>query len=509
MRKWHKWLGLILSFFFVMFALSGIFLNHRKAISGIDVPRAYLPSGYRYDNWNNGALKGTLELSSDSVLLYGGAGLFVADTLGRKVVNFEKGLKKGADNRIIGNIVKTRDGDTYAISTFDLYRLDRDRNNWLNQSALLDTNERISDLQTIGDSLIVLTRSHLFVSLHPYDSFERIELKAPEDYKKESSLFRFMWTLHSGELFGILGKLFVDILGAVSILLCLTGIIFTFFPKLIRWRKTKKLTTKSFSAIWKKSLKIHNKLGVALLAFLFILVLSGMFLRPPLLIAIIRTKVSALPGTVLDNDNPWFDKLRCIRYDRWQKEWILYSSDGFYRMRNFNSKPEKMQLIPPVSVMGVTLLEQQDSVRWLVGSFNGLYYWNKQTGKSIDAYTLKPAVIKRGGPPVITDAVSGYTADFMQGEIIFDYNKGARALKPGTPLIPMSGSIEDSGRISLWHLCLEVHAGRIYSPIIGIFSDLFIFLSGMLLLSMLLSGYIVYRKHYKKKKSSKLLIHDK
>lgn len=504
MRKWHKWIGLILSFFFIMFALSGIFLNHRQAISGIDVARSYLPSDYRYNNWNNAALKGSFKLSGDSVLYYGGAGLFVSDSLGTQISYFEKGLKFGADNRIIGGIAKTNKGDVYAVSTFNLYHLDKASNTWSDQSSLLDNDERISDLLAVGDSLIVLTRSHVFISATPHSQFEKLELKAPKGYKKEASLFRTMWTLHSGELFGMPGKLFVDMLGVVSIILCVTGIIFTFSPRIMKWRKKRKLDNKSYSNVWKKSLKIHNKLGAVLLVFLFILILSGTFLRPPLLIAIVRAKVSTLPGTTLNDDNPWFDKLRCLRYDQSDKEWILYSSDGFYHFSDLQSQPRRIQSPPPTSVMGVTVMEQDHLTGlWLVGSFSGLFYWDKVSGKSIDAYTMKPAVMRRGGPPVISNAVSGYSDDFQGRKVVFDYNSGAKSLKPSEDFIPMPEYVKDKGRMSLWHLCLEVHVGRIYSPIIGVFSDLFIFLSGILLLSVIVSGYIVYRKRYKRKKKSK------
>ena len=67
----HKWGGLFFTFFLIVFALSGIVLNHRAALSEVDVPRAVLPPSYRLQHWNLGAVKGTLRVSSDSLLLYG------------------------------------------------------------------------------------------------------------------------------------------------------------------------------------------------------------------------------------------------------------------------------------------------------------------------------------------------------------------------------------------------------------------------------------------------------
>lgn len=498
MKRWHKWGGLIFSFFFILFALSGIFLNHRKEIAAFEVNRSLLPASYHFNNWNNGAIKGTVKMAPDSILMYGAAGVLISDSTLASVRPYNQGIKKGADNQIIGNITQTREGAIFAISTFDLYRLNPEKNGWINLSSFLDTDERLTDLQTKGDTLIVLSRSHVFISTSPYKQFYKLELKAPFGYQKEATLFRTMWTLHSGELFGIPGKLFVDFLGIVVIFLCLTGIIITFFPKLIRRRKRQKEEAKPFIEILKRSFKLHNKVGVVFLFFLIVLVLSGTFLRPPLLIAIIRSKVATLPGTILHSENPWFDKLRCIRYDTSAQEWMLYSSDGFYRLADFNVQPKKLRYSPPVSVMGVNVLEKHESGAWLVGSFGGLFYWSKETGKSIDAYSLKPATVQRGGPPTFTNAVSGYSEDFFNTPIAFDYTSGAKPLKAGFVFPEMPEQLSKNSKMSLWHLCLEIHVGRIYSPIIGAFSDLFVFLAGLIGLSILLSGYIIRIKRRKR-----------
>ena len=58
MRWWHKWGGLFFTFFLLMFCISGIILNHRKAFSPFDIPRSILPKAYHNDNWNLGAVKG-------------------------------------------------------------------------------------------------------------------------------------------------------------------------------------------------------------------------------------------------------------------------------------------------------------------------------------------------------------------------------------------------------------------------------------------------------------------
>lgn len=50
-KKYHKWLGVTPAIFFILFALSGIVMNHRGFFSRFDVSGKYLPKEYRYSNW--------------------------------------------------------------------------------------------------------------------------------------------------------------------------------------------------------------------------------------------------------------------------------------------------------------------------------------------------------------------------------------------------------------------------------------------------------------------------
>ena len=72
-RKHHKWLGLICAFFLIMFALSGLVLNHPRLFASVNVSRSLLPASYRYTQWNRGLLKGTLKWRG-KVLIYGNNG---------------------------------------------------------------------------------------------------------------------------------------------------------------------------------------------------------------------------------------------------------------------------------------------------------------------------------------------------------------------------------------------------------------------------------------------------
>ena len=74
-KKYHRWFGLVLSVFMLVFCVSGIILNHREVFSGCEVSRKWLPASYHVKNFNNGVVKGTVvkksaahSLSSDKFL---------------------------------------------------------------------------------------------------------------------------------------------------------------------------------------------------------------------------------------------------------------------------------------------------------------------------------------------------------------------------------------------------------------------------------------------------------
>jgi Uncharacterized iron-regulated membrane protein len=69
--RWlHRWIGLLISVLILIFAFSGIILNHREELSFLDIPRNWLPSEYHYMNWNNAAVKSILH-TKQGVFVYG------------------------------------------------------------------------------------------------------------------------------------------------------------------------------------------------------------------------------------------------------------------------------------------------------------------------------------------------------------------------------------------------------------------------------------------------------
>ena len=97
--------------------------------------------------------------------------------------------------------------------------------------------------------------------------------------------------------------------------------------------------------------------------------------------------------------------------------------------------------------------------------------------------------------PVSNSQVSGYSNDFSLGNpIVFDYIKGA------SEQLQMPSEIANA-KMSLWNMALELHVGRCYSPFLGPISDLFVFLSGLIISLTLLSGYIILRRQRNRRKA--------
>lgn len=496
-KKYHKWVGLIFSIFILVFCFSGIILNHREYFSECEVSRRWLPKDYHYENWNNGMIKGTTICPDGSIWFYGNAGIWQTDSCLSEFKPLNNGLRKGIDHRKINNITTLPDGSVWCCGLYDFYRLGGSGEWQLMTPA--DNDERIADVTCKNDKLVVLSRSYIYESVAPYTEFVRHEISAPEGYKPSVSLFRTFWALHSGELFGLPGRLFVDALGVIIIILCITGILYFLMPKVIKRKKRNKKEVKLEAKTLKKSVKWHRKLGKWLIVPTVALAATGMCLRPPLMIPLVMCDVKPLPGSSLDNENAWHGKFRSIRWDEKLNSWLISTSEGFFSLKDFNSKPVAVENTPPISPMGINVFDRYTEDEWLVGSFSGMYRWNPVTGEIVDYIKDKPytaADYSFFG----SASVSGFSGDLSAAdEIVFDYAGGAIVNKNGDLKIAAMPKVLTDQPISLWNFALELHTGRCYYPFLGPFSVLFVFIAGLLLTLTLISGYIILNPKKKKK----------
>ena len=539
-KKYHRWFGLILSVFMLVFCVSGIILNHRQLFADCDVSRSILPPAYHIQNFNNGIIKGSIRIdghadlasaggikaSDDSVLAYGYGGIWLTDAKMKSWKDFNKGLPKNVDGRNIRNMVQTKNGEIWCAATMDVYRFDGKE--W-KMFPLADNEERITDITLTKDStsIIAMTRSAVYEisgkktdaanekrdaisekrdaanekrdAISEKTNVTRKIIGQPEGFIPKVTLFKTVWHLHSGAFFGLTGRLVVDAIAIVLIILSITGIILFILPYRIRRQKRLQAREKMqklgkqmvFNAKW------HNKLGYTTIILTLWLAITGMCLRPPLMIPLAMNKTTEK----VKDGNVWHDKLRAIRWDAAEGNWLVSTSEGFLRVdEHFQHKPILLnkEKAPKVSPMGVTVFESDGKGGWLVGSFSGMFRWYPEKNLIVDYFTGKQN-IEKSMIPISNHLVSGYSRDFFDGkEVVFDYSKGASLGETAsTPellsAIPMS----------LWNVALELHVGRCYSPLLGPLSDLFVFISGLLITLVLLSGYIILHRR-KKKKSPKL-----
>lgn len=540
-KKYHRWLGLVLSVFMLVFCVSGIILNHREVFSGCEVSRKWLPASYYIKNFNNGVVKGTVvkksaahSLSSencDSVLAYGCAGVFLTDSRLSTWQDFNAGLPESIDERNVRHVVKAKDGSLWCAALRDVYRYDENSHRW-KKVELPGNEERIMDVALAKDSMTVvaLTRSRVF-TIVPFVQYGeivkigksssetyRVESKiipAPKKYEPKTTLFKLVWHLHSGEFFGLPGKLVVDAIALVLIVLSITGILLFILPYGIR--RAKKLAAKArMKRLGKQfawNMKWHNKIGYVTIVLTLWIAITGMCLRPPLMVPLVLSK---LPQAVGEDGNVWQDKLRAIRWDAVQGDWLVSTSEGFLRVdEDFSQAPKMLpdDECPKLSPMGVTVWESDGKGGWIVGSFRGIYRWNPvnhSLNQILDYFTGKPSE-ETSMIPISDNLVCGYSEDFLGGKpLVFDFAKGVEDAKGQAVALcndepktsrneeSMSDLICETAPMSLWNVALELHVGRCYSPFLGPLSDLFVFLYGLLITLVFLSGYIISHRRRKK-----------
>ncbi|MDA3953760.1 MAG: PepSY domain-containing protein [Bacteroidales bacterium] len=503
LKKYHKWPSLIISFILIYYAITGLLMNHRSLISEAEISRSVLPKDYHYKNWNLAALKGNQVISEDSILIFGNIGVWLTDSLFKEFTDFNSGFPKGIDNRKIYDIHFTNKNNLYAATLFGLFNFNFELNEW--HKIQLDTDiERFVAVISKGDSIIAMNRSYVFKGLDEglNTKFEKIQLKAPVNYENKVGLFKTVWQIHSGEVFGLPGKLFIDLIGLLIVILSITGNIYFFFPKLLKRRKRKDKNISVIAKTNKLSLKWHNKIGAWFIVFLVITPLTGMFLRPPLLLTIASADIPAIKFTHLNQANPWYDDLRDILYDTEKNVFVLAGYKGLYELKTLNSTPRLFHSQPPISVMGINVFEKYDNNTFIIGSFSGLFLWSPQSSIVYDFISGKPYQGSRSGQPFGSYSISGLISDHSKNKFIVDYSKGIIPVNHSISFPEMPTKILENAPMSLWNLSLEVHTARIFHFLIGGFYILLIPIIGIVTLIVVMSGYLLWRR--KKKRSNKI-----
>lgn len=164
-------------------------------------------------------------------------------------------------------------------------------------------------------------------------------------------------------------------------------------------------------------------------------------------------------------------------------------------------------LISGIDLPGARLPKEYHIVNWSGGSLVGSIPLDKDVTLIYGSYGVWGHSKKSGeyndfsqGLPTSVDRRSIKEVVRARDDAhFFSYGSGEITPKGDTSLPPMPVSLSP-GRISLWHFALELHVGRLYGNILGPLTPLFIFFSGLLLTTVLVTGRLLYRGYHRRKK---------
>lgn len=472
----HRVSGLAVAALLTLECVSGIVLNHREAVADVGVSRDLLPERYSFSRWNMGLLRQTARWR-DSVLICGAAGVLKADTLATSFEELNDGITPLADMRAMRSIAVAPNGAAFAISQFALFGFNEAKGQWDDIGLPLDKNERLTDMTVAGDTLVVMSRSRFFLSAPPYRCFTPIWPGISRDYDGSETLFRTVWKLHSGQLFGPWGQAVADGIGCLMIVLCVSGLALWALRKVARGKAW-------MGRRYAEALTLHNGIGRRAMALTLAAVVTGWALRPPLLIPLALCRTAPPPHTTLDSPNPWADKLRMARHDEATGQWVVSTSAGFFLADSLGGEMRRVEQAPPVSVMGLNVFERESDGAWLCGSFSGLFRWRAGEGLVTDFFTGDTVSHGTQGPAFGARAVSGYSADFAIGPFAIEY-------EAGSGFAPQPEGLRHKP-MSLWALALEAHSGRLFFGNAATYFYIFVF-GGAVIVSIV-SGWKVRRK---------------
>lgn len=429
LHRLHLWVGIPIGIMLLIFSVTGILMNIPSLSSETLVSRAWMPERYQARDWSNGALRGSCD-----GLLYGSCGVWT-----------EQGGSAGLDGRNVLALARGADERYFAVTPSRLWV--GSPGHW--QPVALPESDRWCWIARDGERLLLTGRASVLSAAPPYSDWQRVSLEPPTESVALPALVK---KLHSGHLFGAIGRGVVIVLGVFLALLSATGLLHVALKR--------RPNRKQYVELFRNNLKLHFHIGKILLVLLLLICLTGAFLRPPLrpLIADITMDATA-------------ELQQCCR-DKVAGDYLVVTQGGFYSLPALGERPTRLQSAPPIGRKGLTVLQQQDDGSWLVGSDKGLYRWLRSTGEQ--------SLLAEGN-------IAGYTA-----------RTGAVDAKRGTKLLPQPAAVA-TAPISLRSIAMDIHNGRLF---FGNGGAVWVFLGGLLSLLVFLSGWMILPKKPRRKSQS-------
>jgi hypothetical protein len=397
-----------------------------------------------------------------------------------------------------------------------LYQCDLKTEQW-KKVALGHHPEKTKQILQTDDHLLVFTESNVYrsnFSAHVFE-FNQASLERTEKQRRVSFIDLF-FHLHDGDVFGLSGRLLWDVVGIILFFLSISAFYAWIYPKRKRRRKQNGYIRKGKiqALMFRLIVRYHIKLGIWVAVILLIIAGTGLFMRPPLIVAIAEGDIPAeyYPGIL--PDNPWEEKIHNALYDAKRDIIVIAASDGLWQGPADLSKPfKKVSLNVPIFVMGPQVFQydiHQD--RYLVGSFSGMFAYHPQNDQSINLITGRPAENYSTVRPA-DYMVTGYFETPNGQAFITSHEQGLTGLngakRDGRFQLP--ATMNELHSLSLWNFMFELHNGRIFKDFIGSWYILIAPLGSMLFLLIVLSGiwdwlYLKRCKHSKNQQTSSTMV---
>jgi hypothetical protein len=492
----HKYIGLALILFLMWMSVSGILLNHPELIADISVPHWLVPSQYKVENWNRSSLIQLFYSKGNPDIAYAGGkqGVWKTADSGKTFQPLTKGFPTSHYYRKTNSVFLWEQEQSLLLAGTNggLYACNPETEKW-RKIPLQERIEPVKKIIRIKNSLVVFSDSRAYASpLPPHEiHFHLLPLTRAENVQ-QVTLVRLFFDLHDGSVWGLGGRLLFDIAGIILFFLSISAFYSWYYPRKRGREKAQNRPARSkrIRRLFKWFFKYHLKLGIWFAAILLIIGGTGMFMRPPLLAVLADKNVPRIfyPGPL--PDNPWDKKIHNALYDAVKNRIIIQATDGLWAGPADFSRPfENADLQIPIFVMGATVFEPYGSGGYLIGSFNGIFHWERATGNSVDILTGQIAKNISSVRPA-EKMITGYFKTPAGEEFITAHEQG---------LLPV-GNAEMERRFSmppematyseppLWNYLFEIHNGRFFKDLIGSWYILVVPIGSMLFVLITLSG---------------------
>ena len=416
----------------------------------------------------------------DTLFICGRLGVWRSPDRGRTFSPMKTGYPSSAFDRETNSLLLVNSGEKrhlFAGNRAGLFSWDFEDEIWTKIFPQGSGRVEVRDILSAAGEVLVFTEEGCIRLEDAGQSYAAVPM--PLKFKTRSlermSMIKFMLRIHDGSIFGIPGKLFVDVMGGILIFSALSAVGLWYIPK----RRKKGVKRRHDIRIYRFLNRYHLKWGIYSLIFILVITLTGMIIRRPFR-GIIAGQTVPAAWTKAEGDGGQTPVIRQAVFLANENALLLATRSGFFKgPLDFSNPFVEAPMAVPVSGMGTSVLEVLSGNRLLVGSFAGLYFVD--TARGMVTHTVHfPGTMKSRAVGAI---VNNGTLRFW-----VDYHRGIAAVGHWDPLFRMPEQLEKSSGMSLWQFMRALHTGNLFRTWFGPFTWLIVPAGGLLLVVSLLTG---------------------